>query len=154
VMLRELEKMIPASERVNLGKVKLPQDKSVIDCVDGDVLAGLRLLSLAGLNDVFCIVNEVSNLSDGQRYRLRLARALASGKKFIFGDEFCCELDRICASVISYNVHKFAKHSGVIFILASSHEDMLGDLSPDVIVVRQLSGTTEVIYKKGIVVSA
>jgi ABC-type ATPase with predicted acetyltransferase domain len=74
--------------------------------------------------------------------------ALAAKKKFIFADEFCSELDRITAAVISYKIQKFAKQSGTIFILASSHEDILLDLAPDVLVVNVLSGPTEVIYKR------
>ena len=74
--------------------------------------------------------------------------ALASAKKFIFADEFCSELDRITAAVISYHLQRYAKRHNVTFILASSHEDILLDLAPDVIVVKELSGPTEVIYKK------
>ncbi len=148
VLLRELEKSVPASDRVNLARIKLPSDKTLIDCIDGDFLRSLRMLSIAGLNDCFCILNQPRNLSEGQKYRFRLAMALAAKKKFIFADEFCSELDRITAAVISYNVHKFAKRTGTIFILASSHDDILLDLSPDVLVVKELSGPTEVIYKK------
>ena len=74
--------------------------------------------------------------------------ALAANKKFVFADEFCSVLDRITAAVISYNIYKFAKRTGTIFILASSHNDILLDLSPDVLIATELSGTTEVIYKK------
>jgi ABC-type ATPase with predicted acetyltransferase domain len=148
VLLRELEKTIPASERVNLNKIVLPADKSVIDCIDGDFVEGLKLLSVAGLNDAFCVLNQPRNLSDGQKYRFRLAVALGLGVKYIFADEFCSELDRITAAVISYNIRKYAKRTGATFILASSHDDILLDLSPDVLVVKELSGPTQVIYKK------
>jgi ABC-type ATPase with predicted acetyltransferase domain len=147
VLLRELEKAIPASERVNLDKIKLPADRAVIDCIDGDFVEGLKTLSVAGLNDAFCVLNQPANLSDGQKWRFRLAAALGSGAKFIFADEYCCGLDRITAAVISYNIHKYAKRTGVTFILASSHDDVLLDLSPDVLVVKELSGATQVVYK-------
>ena len=147
VLLRELEKSIPASDKVNLSEIKLPTNKTVIDCVEGDFLKGLKLLSTAGLNDVFTVLNQPANLSDGQKYRFRLAMALAAGKKFVFADEFCSNLDRITAAVIAYNIHKFAKRAGMTFILAASHEDMLLDLAPDVLVVKELSGPTQVIYK-------
>ena len=157
ILLGELEKSVPASDKVNLNEIKLPDDKSVIDCIhsalryerhsDGDFLQALKLLSIAGLNDVFCVLNQPANLSDGQKYRFRLAMALASEKKFIFADEFCSELDRITAAVISYNIRRHAKRTGVIFILASSHEDILLDLVPDVLVAKELSGPTQVIYK-------
>jgi ABC-type ATPase with predicted acetyltransferase domain len=149
VLLKELEKAIPASEKVNLARIKLPRDKTLIDCIDADLLTSLRMLSTAGLNDVFCILNQPANLSEGQKYRFRLAMAMAAKKKFIFADEFCSELDRITAVVISYNIHKFAKRTGTTFILASSHDDILLDLAPDVLVVKELSATTQVIYKRG-----
>lgn len=147
VLLGELEKSMPASEKVKLSEIKLPTDKRVIDCVEGDFIGSLRLLSIAGLNDVFCVLNQPANLSDGEKYRFRLAMALAAGKRFVFADEFCSELDRVTAAVIAYNIRKFAKQAGVTFILASSHEDTLIDLAPDVLVVKQLCGPAEVIYK-------
>jgi len=147
VLLRELEKAIPDSERVNLNKIELAEGKSVIDCIDGDFVEGLRALSIAGLNDAFCVLNKPVNLSDGQKCRFRLAVALASGAKFIFADEYCSELNQITAAVISYNIHKYAKRTGVTVILASSHDDILLDLAPDVLVVKELSGATRVVYK-------
>jgi len=147
ILLGELEKSVPASDKVNLNEIKLPDDKSVIDCIDGDFLQALKLLSIAGLNDVFCVLNQPANLSDGQKYRFRLAMALASEKRFIFADEFCSNLDRITAAAISYNIQRHAKRTGVTFILAGSHEDMLADLAPDVLVAKELSGPTQVIYK-------
>jgi len=148
VLLSELEKSVPSADRVNLDRIKLPDDKTLIDCIDADLLESLKMLSTAGLNDCFCILNQPRNLSDGQKYRFRLAMALAANKKFIFADEFCSKLDRITAAVISYNIYKCAKRTGTIFILASSQNDMLLDLSPDVLIATELSGTTEVIYKK------
>jgi len=148
VLLKELERAIPASDRVNLARIRLTKDRTLIDCIDADLLTSLRMLSTAGLNDVFCILNQPANLSEGQKYRFRLAMAMAAERKFIFADEFCSELDRITAAVISYNIHKFAKRTGTTFILASSHDDMLLDLAPDVLVVKELSEKAQVIYKK------
>jgi ABC-type ATPase with predicted acetyltransferase domain len=147
VLLQELEMVIPADGRVNLAHVDLPADRTLIDCLLGDALSGLRLLSVAGLGDVFCILNQPAILSEGQKYRFRLAMALAEGKKFIFADEFCSELDRLTAAVVSFNIHQFAKKTGTTFILASGHEDILPDLSPDVLVVKDFTGPAEVIYK-------
>lgn len=147
VLLKELEKAVPASDRINLDRIKLPEDKTVIDCLDDDLMTSLRLLSMAGLNDCFCILNQPCNLSDGQKYRYRLAMSLAAKKKFIFADEFCSELDRITAAVISHNIYKFAKRTGTIFVLASSHDDTLIDLEPDVLVVKDFTGPARVIYK-------
>jgi len=156
VLLAELEKVIPATDRVNLAEIALPVDKTLIDCIstgggrtaEADLLMSLRFLCTAGLNDCFCILNQPGNLSAGQLYRFRLAMALAAGKKFIFADEFCSELDHVTAAVTSYRLHRFAKRNGTTFILASSRNDILPDLAPDVLVVTQLSGPAEVIYRQ------
>lgn len=147
IILNGLSKSVPAEDMVNLDKIELPAEKSLIDYIDDDFVTSLRILSTAGLGDVFCILNQPANLSDGQKYRFRLAMALSTRRKFIFADEFCSNLDRITAAVISYNVHKFAKRNGVTFILASSHQDILLDLAPDVLIVKELCGPTQVVYK-------
>jgi len=147
VLLKELAKSVPAQDMVSLDQIEVPSGKTLIDYIDGDLVTSLRILSTAGLGDVFCILNQPANLSDGQKYRFRLAMALATGRKFIFADEFCSNLDRITAAVISYNVHKFAKRNGVTFILASSHQDILLDLAPDVLIVKELCGPTQIVYK-------
>jgi len=147
VLLKELMNKIPDEEKTNLNDIKLPIDKRLIDCVKGDFLHSLKTLSLAGLNDIYCVLNTPGSLSDGQKYRFRLAMALAAKRRFIFADEFCSNLDRVTAAVISHNVRRFADKHKVTFILASSHDDILVDLAPDVIVTRQLSGPAQVIYK-------
>lgn len=147
VILKGLAEAVPADERVILDKIKLAKDKTLVDCIEGDFVQSLKMLSTAGLNDCLCVLNQPRYLSDGQKYRFRLAVALAAKKDFIFADEFCSNLDRVTASVIAYNIHKFAKRRGATFVLASSHEDILPDLRPDVIVVTELAGETRVIYK-------
>jgi len=148
VLLRELEQAVPPEKSVNLAHIPVPGDRSVIDCFDGPLVASLRLLSAMGLSEVFCLLNRPRNLSDGQKYRFRLAQALASGKPFIFADEFSNELDRVTAATVAFNIHKLAERTGTTFVLASSHEDILLDLAPDVLVIKDFSGPAEVIYQR------
>jgi ABC-type ATPase with predicted acetyltransferase domain len=158
VLLREIQNNIPPDERISIDDIALPDDRAVIDCIPaGTTIEALRLLGYAGLSDVFCVLTPPANLSEGQKYRFRLACALAqcsgvpeagiAGKPYIFADEFCSNLDRITAAVIAYNVRRFAKRGGATFFLASSHEDILADLQPDVLVVKHFTGPAEVTYK-------
>ena len=148
VLLREMQTAVADDDKIVIEQIALPADRAAIDCVGGTgTIDGLSLLSYAGLSDVFCMLNVPANLSEGQKYRFRLACALASGRKFIFADEFCSNLDRITAGVIAYNVRRFAKHNGVTFFLASAHEDILADLQPDVLVVKRFAGEAEVTYR-------
>ena len=148
ILLKELEECIPTADRVNLADIDLPSDKTLIDCFDGDWLTSLRLLSVAGLNDCFTVLNQPCRLSAGQQYRFRVAMALAAGRKFVFADEFCSGLDSISALVLAHGLHRFAKRSGTAFILASSRSDIILDLAPDVLVETEQCGQAEVIYKR------
>lgn len=147
ILLRELENSIKPQERINISQIELPLDKTVIDCMKESLLVSLQLLSTAGLSDCFCILNQPANLSDGEKFRFRLAMTLAMNKKYVFVDEFTSDLDRITACSISYKLRKFAKKNGTIFILASSHQDMLMDLAPDILITRESSGQMYVTYK-------
>ncbi len=147
VILNELQKAIPARLRTNLSKIKIPKDKAVVDFIEAELIETLRYFSTAGLADCPALLNTPANLSEGQQWRFRLAMALASGRQFIFADEFCSLLDRITAACISHSIRKFAHRHKTIFILASAHQDILSDLLPDAIVTRDLSGNTNVTYK-------
>ena len=147
VLLGQMEKNIPKEQRINLNDIVLPVDKPVVDCIDGDLMERLNIFITAGLSDCWALLTVPANLSEGQKYRYRLAVALASKRRFIFADEFCCNLDRITAATLSYNIRKFAGKYSVTFFLASSHDDTLIDLAPDVIVTRDLTGSTDVTYK-------
>ena len=82
VLLARLEEAIrgawPAARIVNLAQTDLPADRAVIDLMAPPLAQALRLLSTAGLADAFLLLRRPHELSDGQRYRLRLARAIES----------------------------------------------------------------------------
>ena len=150
VLLKELEKSIPTEDRINLSEIELPADKTVVECIEGSLLSSLQLFSTAGLSDCFCILNQPNNLSDGEKYRFRLAMAMAAKKKYIIADEFSSELDRITAASISYKIRNFAKKTGTIFILASCHSDILLDLAPDILVTKDFSTIPAIVDYKDI----
>jgi ABC-type ATPase involved in cell division len=136
VLLKELEGRFAAGERVNIDDIELPADKTVIDCMEGDLLGGLKMLSRAGLNDVFCVLNQPVNLSEGEKYRFQLGKAMASGRKCVFADEFCSNLDGVTAAVTAYNVRRFAKQAGVTFTGENETEMRRCSVSKNLEVVR------------------
>jgi ABC-type ATPase with predicted acetyltransferase domain len=165
VLLRELM-AASQNDHIDLNAIPLTGCLAVIDCIDGNFIDALKILSIAGLSDVFAVLNRPAFLSEGQKYRFRLAKALSlmggmarrersdrghvpsnQQPKIIFADEFCSNLDRITAAVIAYQIRKFATRHNISFVLASSHDDILADLRPDVLIIKQLNGKTEVHYK-------
>ena len=218
-------------------------DRPLVDCFEPwcDQLQDvLKLLSVAGLNDAFVMLRKPSELSDGQRYRLKLAHALAPGsfpmgnrlsdssgdskllpdrmdpghpvpphtpqsgglKNVILADEFAATLDRTTAAVITANVRKWINPprprniprdrrprnikspassgdqplgrklsgkpagklpgpglpgagipgqlpgaGGVCFIAATTHDDLLEPLCPDVLIEKHLGQRIDVVER-------
>jgi ABC-type ATPase with predicted acetyltransferase domain len=147
VLLGEIENCIPADQRINLNHIETPDDRTVVDCIKGGVFETLRAISIAGLNDTMAALNQPSNLSEGQKWRFRLAVAVSTGRKFVFADEFCSNLSRLAASTIAFKVARHAKREGMTFIVAASAKDFLGDLSPDVIISKAKYEPATVTYK-------
>ncbi len=113
---------------------------AVIDRFPGSLEDALRAVSVAGLNDAFLLLRPPGELSEGQRYRYRLAMLLAGGAGTILIDEFCSTLDRRTARAVAYRVRKYATATGRTFVVATSHDDLAEDLRPD-LVVRKRSGS-------------
>lgn len=135
----------------------------------------LRLLALAGLGDAFVMLRRPAELSDGQRYRLRLAQAMAAVEARVCGvgggvchdtnatpatphtpsptplllaDEFGATLDRTTAAVIARNLRKWVtRHGRVCILVATTHDDLLEPLDPDVLVEIGLDGHVEVVRR-------
>jgi ABC-type ATPase with predicted acetyltransferase domain len=151
----------PEAAAADLASITLDGDLPVIDRIappDGSGLAlaaALRVLSAAGLADAFCLLRRPDELSDGQRWRLRLALALAEvapalggpGERLLIADEFCSTLDRTCARAVAHRVRKLADDARLTVVAASAHDDLAEDLDPDVLVVKHEGRCVEVHYR-------
>ena len=109
-------------------------DAALIYSLGLDGNEAMRLLGLCGLGDAHLMLRSAGELSDGQRYRFALASCLAGGAKTIVADEWCAKLDRVTAKVISRNARRLADERNVGLLVATTHEDIIDDLQPDVIV--------------------
>src|SRR4029077_3582228 len=77
-----------------------------------------------------------TELSEGQRYRFRLAYAFSLSNPFVACDEFTATLDRTLAKVVAFNVRKLVSRTQVGVLAATTREDIVEDLQPDVWVRR------------------
>jgi len=152
------EQLDPNPDAHVLGFDTLPelQDRPLVDVFPRRRLnQTLKLLSLSGLNDAFVMLRKPSQLSDGQRYRLRLAQAMAmiesdvvpSRLKVILADEFCSTLDRVTAKVLARNVRKWVSRSGACFVAATTHDDLLEPLAPDTLIEKHLGESLDLVER-------
>ncbi len=145
VLLRALEKDL-GDQAVNIADVEFDAASPLIDTVGGSLEEGLELLSLVGLNDAFLFVRRYGELSEGQKYRYRLAKLMESGRQFWVMDEFCATLDRDTAKIVAFNVQRLARRMGRAVLAATSHGDLLGDFRPSVFVRKGFGKDIEVKY--------
>lgn len=128
---------------LNIDEIELPE-KILVEGTGLDVTESMQILTLCGLSEAQLMLRYPKELSDGQRYRYKIALALAQKPDWIVADEFTATLDRTLAKVIAYNIRRNATRSKVGFLLATTHDDFLEDLQPDIYVLCDLSGKIEV----------
>lgn len=112
-------------------------DAPLIDQIGANTTEALALLSVAGLNDAYLFIRKPQELSDGQRYRFRLAKIIESGASVWIADEFLAILDRTTAKVIAFNIAKVARARAITLLVATTHTDMVLDLAPNVLVEKK-----------------
>ena len=150
VLLRTLQKDIRDNPElggvIDITDVLVDQDKPLIETVGRTVEEGLELLSRVGLNDAFLFLRSYSQLSDGQRYRFRIAKMIESGAQWWVMDEFCATLDRDTAKIVAFNVQKLARQNGRAVLAATTHTDLFEDLHPSVHVHKRFGKEICVVY--------
>jgi len=145
VLLRAIRADL-GDEAVDLSEVKVDADKPLIETVGATVEEGLELLSKVGLNDAFLFLRTYSQLSDGQKYRYRIAKLIESKKQWWLMDEFAACLDRDTAKIIAFNLQKIARQQGKAVIAATTHGDLFEDLKPSVHVHKRFGQEIQVSY--------
>ncbi|WP_166830539.1 hypothetical protein [Thalassoroseus pseudoceratinae] len=127
---------------VNVDDLELP-DRVLVDALGVPVHESLALLSACGLAEARLLLRTPNELSDGQRYRFRLALALAQHPDWVIADEFTATLDRTLAKIVAFNIRRLAHRTGIGFLLATTHDDVASDLDPSLHVVCRLDGRME-----------
>ncbi len=131
VLLRAIMKDL-GDEAADINAVKLEPTKPLIETVGKTVQEGLELLSRVGLSDAFLFLRTYEQLSDGQKYRYRLAKLLEQKRQWWIMDELAATLDRDTAKIVCYNLQKIARANKRSVIAATTHTDLLEDLAPSV----------------------
>lgn len=150
VLLREISGIL--SRRREFGGVVMDRelmiddDEVIIEGIGRDTSEAIEILNSVGLGEAFLFLKRYIELSDGQKYRYQLAKALCMGRKTIAMDEFCSTLDRDTAKVVAYLFQKYVRRNGMTLIAATTHRDLLEDLRPTVLVEKKLGPDVNVSY--------
>ena len=146
-LLRQLRQRVGLTPRtwIDLNEVESEtmEDLPLVDCFAGAVELRdvLLLMSRVGLGEVWSYVRPPTQLSEGQRWRFRLALALhrASAVNSVVSpliacDEFAAVLDRLTALVVARCLrHAVDADPRLGAVVATSHEDLQPALKPNAI---------------------
>ncbi|MEM3875375.1 MAG: GNAT family N-acetyltransferase [Candidatus Bathyarchaeia archaeon] len=135
VLLKALEKDIRQDlglTCINIADIKPEPNKPLIETVGKSLEEAFELLSRVGLNDAFLFLRTYEQLSDGQKYRYKIAKMIESQAQFWILDEFVATLDRDTAKIVAYNLQKLARQNGKAVLAATTHTDLFEDLNPSV----------------------
>jgi ABC-type lipoprotein export system ATPase subunit len=129
-------------------------EKPIIDLFSAPLPRTLATLARAGLADATLLSRTPEELSDGQRFRLRLALAMCrcegnAGGVTILIDEFASTLDRTTARCLCRAMRRWlSSASRTRMVLATAHSDVSRWLSPEVVVVVPLGGEPEILMRQ------
>lgn len=90
-----------------------------------------KVCSAVGFNTVPAWLRPFKVLSNGEQFRVTLARRLLEGGDLIVVDEFTSVVDRQVAQIGSHAVQKFIRRADTQFVGVSCHYDIVDWLQPD-----------------------
>jgi len=149
VLLRAIKKDL-GDDAIDVADIQVDREKPLIETVGSTVEEGLEVLSRVGLNDAFLFLRSFDQLSDGQKYRYRIAKLLECRARFWLLDEFAATLDRDTAKIVAFNLQKCARQQGKAVLAATTHTDLFQDLSPSVHVHKRFGKEITVNYHPNI----
>ncbi len=120
----------------DLNKIELPEIP-VIDQVGKSTTQAADILAKAGISDAWIFIKLPSQLSDGQRYRLKLAKLMDTDADVWIADEFGAVLDRVTAKCVAFNMQKVARVRGKTLMVATTHDDLKAELGPSLIITKR-----------------
>lgn len=127
----------------DLNRIEL-DERPVIELVGASTVEATDLLAKAGISDAYIYLRKPSELSDGQRYRLKLAILMASDADVWIADEFGAVLDRTTAKLVAFSMQKVARRMNKTFMVATTHDDLAEELGPSLTITKRFREKVEI----------
>ncbi|MEO1583683.1 MAG: ABC transporter ATP-binding protein [Planctomycetota bacterium] len=123
--------------------------RSPVSMLRGDLDAALATLAAVGLGEARRLITPAGLLSEGERARLSLARAIfaAGPGSDIICDEFASTLDRLTARSLCRCVRR-ALPTRARLVCATAHDDIAPHLDPQIVAVVSLTSPPEIVFKR------
>lgn len=117
---------------------RFPNERAIVDAVapSADLSTALEIMTACGLGEPRLWIRRFGDLSEGERFRACLAKAVGTslcGRRGrpILCDEFSAVLHRRMAKAVAYNLRKLVSRHGLMLVVAAAQADIIDDLQPD-----------------------
>ena len=120
-------------DRLREENAEWPRDKSVLDGFDKNLTTKeiVEILSSVGFSSPPSWLKPYHVLSNGEKFRVNLARIIAEIKDIAVVDEFTSVVDRRVAKIGSAAIAKMIRRAGKKFVAITCHYDVIDWLDPD-----------------------
>ncbi len=146
LLLNRIGRHFPDARWVH--RLPFPLDVAVVDAVAParPMADAMGLLTAAGLGEPRLWMRRFTELSEGERFRARLARAVSlqprdGGCTPLLCDEFGSLLHRRLARAVAFNLRKRISREKLCLVVSTSRDDLTDALRPDAIVRLHADGT-------------
>ena len=104
---------------------------TIIDAFSTNVEETTKALSAVGFNTIPAWLRPYGVLSNGERFRVDMARRIVEQKGTIVVDEFTSVVDRQVARIASHAIQKYIRKSKRQLVAVSCHDDIIDWLQPE-----------------------
>jgi len=140
-LLAHLAELAERQQQPVVRLTPVPGRTTPIDALPGSLAERLRALTSAGLADATLLARPARTLSDGERWRLALARAMVRAERaagrartpaLLIADEFAATLDRLTArTVAALAARRVRTTQALRLALATNRDDLEPALQPE-----------------------
>ena len=131
---------------VNFNDIQPSPDEVLVNSIGKNQFDAMRILGVVGLSEAFLMVRRYKELSDGQKYRYCLGKAIDQDADTYLVDEFGAKLDREMAKTLAFCIQKWARRNMKTFAIATTHRDLMEDFNADIIFDRRFGEQTTPSY--------
>lgn len=136
-----------------LSEIEIPEEY-LINIIGQNVQEAISILSSVGLGQGHLFLSKYNELSDGQKFRLKLAYMLSKDEKIVYIDEFGSGLDVITAKNLALTLSKYIRRNDIQAYICCNNIEVAEALRPDQIIELDYGCKTKILKKDDITVSS
>lgn len=136
-----------------LSEIVIESNKAIVDLIGDDLAEAIQLLTYCGLGEGNLFLRTVEELSEGQKFRLKIALAVyyakSNGPLTLLIDEFGGVLDTRTAKGLASSISRICQQNNNLnIVVCCNNLDICENFTYDTLIKLSLDSTVEIKYNK------